>query len=374
MHSVKAHRVGGALADQHRQHDALEAAPSNYPRSIAPEDEAVAPSSPSDYSPLIRGFTSACGILPLSLGPHDRPRRILHDRDFTYVVTAHGVIDQLGTTSVLELDRNIRSPSLPFEEFVDDACILSHQGNPVVILGHAREQNQIACLVLGHGQVSRHITLRRDTVKRHGVSAMTSLMSPLKFASGGYDHRVHLWDIAQDLSGASAVELAIKHTSLVHSLLPIVDTSHKLVSVGADCDVPIYDMSSERVVQTLKTSCIPYHAHKTDLRSCTLLEVSHLETQFEIRDHRQPNQAVQRFGFLAGEKRGRFEKADSWSHFVVCGDRDGAVRLWDLRNVSTEVAYRQCFNDPVVQVVNTGPRLLACSKRNELACINFQDE
>jgi len=196
-------------------------------------------------------------------------------------------------------------------------------------------------------------------------------MSPLQFASGGYDHRVHLWDIAQDLSGASAVELAIKHASLVHSLLPIVDTGHKLVSVGADRDVPIYDMSAERVVQTLKTSCTPYHAHKTDSRFCILLEVSylvpeqycllnssqvsHLETQFEIRDHRLPSQAVQRFGFLTEEKRGRFEKglstsfsggiftlsmqpADSWSHFVVCGDRNGAVRLWDLRNVSTEVA------------------------------------
>lgn len=124
-------------------------------------------------------------------------------------------------------------------------------------------------------QDSRYITLRRDwnTAKRPGVSAVTSLMSPLKFASGGYDHRVHLWDIAQDLSGASAVELAIKHASTVHSLLPIVDTSHKLVSVGADRDVHIYDLSAERVAQTLKMSCIPFHAHKTDSRFCTLLEV-----------------------------------------------------------------------------------------------------
>lgn len=112
--------------------------------------------------------------------------------------------------------------------------------------------------------------------KKTGVSAVTPLMSPLKFASGGYDHRVHLWDIAQDLSGASAVELAIKHASVVHSLLPIVDTSHKLVSVGADRDVAIYDMSAERVVQTFEMSCIPFHAHKTHLPSCTLLEVSQL--------------------------------------------------------------------------------------------------
>lgn len=84
---------------------------------------------------------------------------------------------------------------------------------------------------------------------------------------------MHLWDLAHDLSGASAVELAIKHTSLIHSLLPIVDTSHKLVSVGADRDIPIYDLSAERVAHTLKVSCTPYHAHKTDSRSCTLFEV-----------------------------------------------------------------------------------------------------
>lgn len=110
-------------------------------------------------------------------------------------------------------------------------------------------------------------------MKNPGVSAVTSLMSPLKFVSGGYDHRVHLWDIAQDLFSASAVELAIKHTSVVHSLLPIVDTSHKLVSVGADCSAHIYDMSAERIVQTLKMSCIPFHAHETDSPSYTLFEV-----------------------------------------------------------------------------------------------------
>lgn len=68
-----------------------------------------------------------------------------------------------------------------------------------------------------------------------------------------------------------------------------------------------------------------------------------------------PNQAAQRFGFLTEERRGRFEKglstspfsqffdfniqpADSWSHFVACGDRNGAVHLWDLRRASTEIA------------------------------------
>lgn len=156
IRSVEDQRIGGSLSDQHHILEAVRLNRSrDYP--VALEDEAEVLPSPPDYSPLVRGFTSACGNLPLSLGPHDRPRRILHDHDFTYVVTAHGIIDQIDATSMLKLDRNIRSPALPFEESVDDACILSHQGQPVIILGHAREQNQITFLSLGHGQVNMAI-------------------------------------------------------------------------------------------------------------------------------------------------------------------------------------------------------------------------
>lgn len=155
-HSMEDHRIGGFLSDQLRQHDVLEAGRSGYHRdcSVILQDGAEVLPSPPDRSSLVRGFTLARGNLPLSLGPRDRPRRILHDDDFTCVVTAHGIIDQIVTTSALKLDHNIRSASLPFEESVDDACMQSHQGEPIIILGHAREQNQIAFLYLGHGQVN----------------------------------------------------------------------------------------------------------------------------------------------------------------------------------------------------------------------------
>jgi hypothetical protein len=149
-------RTGVSPSDRLRQHDIRVPARFRYPRgySVVLEDEAEVLPSPPDYNPLVPSFTSAYGNLPLSLGPHDRPRRILHEHDFTYVVTAHGIIDQVGATSMLKFDRNIRSPSLPSEEFIDDACILSHQGEAVIILGHAREQNQITFLNLEHGQVN----------------------------------------------------------------------------------------------------------------------------------------------------------------------------------------------------------------------------
>jgi WD40 repeat protein len=93
------------------------------------------------------------------------------------------------------------------------------------------------------------------------------------FASGGYDHGVHLWTLKDDLSSASPLQLAIKHNSVVQSLVPIRDTSHKLVSASADNNVHIWDLSSERIVNTVKTSNSVFHAHPTSSPFCILLEV-----------------------------------------------------------------------------------------------------
>ncbi|KAF9246943.1 hypothetical protein BU15DRAFT_38870 [Melanogaster broomeanus] len=331
--------------------------------------------SPTAEDALVLGASLACRNLRLPLGSHDKPRRVLHDPSSIHIVTAHGVVDQVSEIGGLKLCRNIRSPVLPLGEFVEDACILSLQDASAVVLAHSREEDQLTLLASRYGQVSQPRTLRYDwnTAKKPGVSALAALMQPLKFASGGHDHQVHIWDVAEDLSGASATKLAIKHTAMINSLLPIVDTSHKLVSVGADCNIHLWDMSAERVAHSFKTSSIPYHAHKTDSRFCTLLEVAHLEMQFELRDLRMvPEHAVQRFGFNTEEKHGRFMKGDTWSHFFVCGNRNGGVRLWDLRNVSIQLPPFQCFEDPVVQVVKKGSHVLACSKKNELALINFE--
>ena len=155
VRSTEDSQIGGHLSVQFRQRYAIEAVPSSFFKDslavLGGEVETV--SSSPVHSTLVRGFTFA-GIIPLSLGSHDRPRRLLCDGDSTYVVTAHGVIDKVSATDVLKLDRNIRSPPLPFDEFVHDACILPHLGEPVIILGHAREQNQISLLNLSHSQVN----------------------------------------------------------------------------------------------------------------------------------------------------------------------------------------------------------------------------
>lgn len=156
------------------------------------------------------------------------------------------------------------------------------------------------------------------------------MMQPQSFVSGGYDHVVHIWTVKEDFTSASPSQLAIKHAAAVQSLLPIRDTSHKLISASADTHVHIWDFSSERVVNTMKTSNSVYHAHKTSSPYCTLLEVrpffridstsslirnfiqvANRELQFELRDHRLvPKLAVQRFGYKAAEFHGRFIKGE----------------------------------------------------------------
>jgi WD40 repeat protein len=72
------------------------------------------------------------------------------------------------------------------------------------------------------------------------------MLQPSMFATGTIDHFVYLWKVQEGFS-TSMQHLAIKHTALIQSLLPIQDSSHKLLSAGADCTVNIYDLSSERV-------------------------------------------------------------------------------------------------------------------------------
>lgn len=99
------------------------------------------------------------------------------------------------------------------------------------------------------------------------------MMQPLSFATGGADHAVHLWNIDHNLQTTYSSPLVITHTSLIHSLLPICDSSHKLVSSGADCSVNVYDLSSERVMDVIKLSNPAFHVHRTGSPSTLLIQV-----------------------------------------------------------------------------------------------------
>lgn len=110
--------------------------------------------------------------------------------------------------------------------------------------------------------------------KSTGLSAICSMMQPLSFATGGTDHAIHIWNVDRNLQATcSGSPLMIKHTSLIYSLLPIQDSSHKLVSSGADRRVNVYDLSSERVVSTILLSNPGFHIHRLENPSTLLIQV-----------------------------------------------------------------------------------------------------
>ena len=202
------------------------------------------------------------------------------------------------------------------------------------------------------------------------------MTQPGTFATGGYDHLVNLWSLPNDGDSSPPVPsapLAIKHSSAIHSLIPVLDTSHKLLTGGADCTLAIYDLSSERTVNMLKLSNPIYHVHAVASPFCALLEVcsfpiavkyylltlgrqlSHREFQFEVRDYRLvPETPALRFGYSNAKVHGRYTRGSFrpvsfitihsspflgvggvCSQIFACGgNEDGCVRLWDLRKSS----------------------------------------
>ncbi|KAG1753850.1 WD40-repeat-containing domain protein [Suillus paluster] len=331
------------------------------------------PNDQNELLPVIPALilSPAPGPSRVPLDAHDKPRRVLiADWNSTLIsVSMHGFVESLDMPSLVSR-HNLCRPTAPAQESVDDACILHTGDSSVVVLAHAREEKQISYLISQtcRGTSRRVVDRPWNKTKKGGTSVVSTMMQPLMFASGGHDHAVHLWNLSEDLKNVSSTLLAIKHTSVIQSLLPIRDTSHKLISAGADCNVHLWDLSSERVVHTFKTSNSPYHAHKTESPFCTLLEVGHRDLQFELRDHRMvPEHPAERFGFYTTELHGRFIKGDTWSHFFASGSRNGCVRLWDLRNVRKQPAFVSCFsNDQVVQVLKTESDLLAFSKRGDV--------
>ncbi|KAI0069001.1 hypothetical protein BV25DRAFT_1910723 [Artomyces pyxidatus] len=279
------------------------------------------------------------GIIRLPKDQHDKPRRILllPDNDSVFCASLHGFIYRVDRTPPRKRTA-VRSPDLISPELIDDACIISSPSGPRVVLGHVQHDEKQISLFPLYGDSVLSLTRGRQGDKNGGISAVTAMTEPGTFASGGFDHAVHLWSLDESASKAHARPLAIRHTSLVQSLIPIRDTSRKLMTAGADCNVHLWDLSSERVVNTMKTSNSAFHVHATPLPYCVLLEVAHRELQFELRDYRLvPERPVQRFGYYTPKIHGRFMKGSLAAHQYACGDRDGRVRLWDLRNPTKEL-------------------------------------
>ncbi|KAJ7179814.1 hypothetical protein C8R43DRAFT_970536 [Mycena crocata] len=308
---------------------------------------------------------------------HDKLRRLLPSTPHSpsVIVSMYGGLEVLNVAS--RKHWLIAQDPSPTKEAVDDACLVTYGSRSIAVFGHSRDKQQLSFIDtndINNGIVSA-IDLKRpwNSAKKGGVSAVAPMLHPLMFASGGYDHCVHLWTLKDDFSSASPEKLNITHTSQVQSLLAIHDTSHKLISAGADCNVHSWDLSSERIVSTIKTSNSVYHAHLTTSPFCTLLELAHRELQFEIRDHRLiPTIPVQRFGYIGLQPHGRYMKGASLSNCFASGDRVGNVCLWDLRSTNKPSAQIECFNNQkIAHLVFQSSRLIACSENNQIRLVKY---
>ncbi|KAJ7638665.1 WD40-repeat-containing domain protein [Roridomyces roridus] len=307
---------------------------------------------------------------------HDKLRRFLYSpgSSTSFVVSAHGLLEGI---DVAARKNWLISQDSGREAIVDDACLVDAGNLSIPVVGYSRDEQQLSLMKIDGDGVVSAIDLKRpwNSKKKGGVSAVAPMMQPLSFASGGYDHVVHFWRLGDDLSSASAQHLNIKHNSQVQSLLAIHDSSHKLLSAGADCSVHFWDLGSERVVHTLRPSSSVYHVHPTSSPFCTLLEVAHRELQFEIRDHRTvPASPVQRFGYACPQFRfhGRYMKGTTLSNCFASGDRAGNVRLWDLRNTKTPRSEFECFpGQKMAHVVSHSSQLFACSQNNQIRFVKL---
>ncbi|KAF9076378.1 WD40-repeat-containing domain protein [Rhodocollybia butyracea] len=319
-----------------------------------------------------------CDATRVYTGKNDKVRRVLtNDTSLAYLVSMRGTIDTVDTASVIRRDP-IPQKRSHIVTMLDDACLVSDGCRDFAILGHVCDDaSQVSLIRIEQNSIVHAVSLKRPwNISRRGGVGSLCTMDQLTFATGGYDHVVHLWKLNQNYSSAFAQPLAISHSKVVQSLLPVCDTSHKLMTAGADCKVHVYDLSSERVVNTIKTSKSVYHLHGTHSPFCTLIELGHLELQFELRDHRMvPVQAVQRFGYPAGQTPGRYMKGASLDacQLFSCGDKKGNVRLWDLRNTDKIVSETSCFpkSQRVAQVLFHNSRLLASSENGEISVIDY---
>ncbi|KZV69165.1 hypothetical protein PENSPDRAFT_686650 [Peniophora sp. CONT] len=354
--------------------------------SPPPSPEPTLDSLPTDeFEMAVEGTVS----LPND-NKRDKPRRVLVDRPSGSVFTLmhHGFVDRYGRAS--RRRTNVYIPPVPAKEYAEDACSIDLRDGLHMIVAHSHLSGGKELTLISRSGNVHHFKRRLRPGDKAGASAVCALPNPRRFVAAGSDHSIYQWTITASAppssarldsdsedefkAGFSAHErvLPYKHTSAVYALLPISNTL--LASGGADCAVRIFDMGAQTLAHTLSPSNAVFNLHSlaTTHPHSILLEVSHKELQFEVRDTRlEKTSRVTRFGWDAGRTSGKYVRGAVRGEVFACGDRDGVVRVWDLRNTRRPIETKSVFRGAkVVQVVFDGGKMYAVSEGNELAFIN----
>ncbi|RPD74442.1 WD40 repeat-like protein [Lentinus tigrinus ALCF2SS1-7] len=317
----------------------------------------------------------AVELVLMRVDPHDKPRHlfVLPSPSGVLSVTMRGSFDLVEQEPLRRTALRTAGMSEEARQLIDDACLLRSSQGHVVALGRVGDAQQLSVVRILDKVVTDVGTFDRPTQpgKKGGISAICGLPQAGSFATGGYDHIVHRWSLEEHL--ATPARLPIRHTSTIQSLLHLRDSSDKLLSGSADCSVTVYDISAERVINSLKLSNSVYQVHAAPSPSCALLEVGHRELQFEVRDLRLvPTASVVRFGYPNVKVHGRYTRGAVRDHIFACGgsEKDGCVRLWDLRKPSEVLKSIQCFpGRKAIQIAFDGAQMIACSEDHQLALL-----
>jgi len=310
-------------------------------------------------------------VIHIAMHSADKPRLVLLDpsvgsSNHIFSVTMRGALSSIHRNETRSDTHNLLPGTSVPGERVDDACLIPAKRGSYIAIGHVRDSRQIGLYDVTHDKARHVVWLERplDPSRKGGISSMCTMTKPGMFASGGYDHRVHLWTIPSNPVRTSSEMLSIKHSSVVNALLPVKDTSHKLLTGGADCIVNVFELSSERVVNTFKTSNSVFQLHPSLSEFCTLLEVAHRDLQFEIRDRRLvPEDPVQRFGYKTTNFPSRYSKGSVRSTTFASGDANGSVRFWDFRKLNEPYSTVDVFpGRRIKQVLFNEAELVVCSE------------
>ncbi|TRM68274.1 WD40-repeat-containing domain protein [Schizophyllum amplum] len=360
--------------------------------SPAADDEIISIADSSDAEESSLHHALLCpqdGIIRIeSHQQRDKPRRLLMRGDpggtigasGLYTVSMHGVVNHVYADplrfshTLLKMDDKTDTQMIDRHNSIDDACVLSDGTDEHFVFGHKNGSPEL-CVARVRDQKLVEYRSLQQVRSRKGVSAVCALPQPLTFATGGYDHSIHLWQLDRTLSCSPRILSVIRHASTVQALLPLHDKSSKLITAGADSVVNVYDLPSERVINTFKASVSVYHLHPTSFASCALLEVGHLEQQWEIRDLRKvPDRPVVRFGYTAGETHGRYMKGSAHAHLFAGGDTKGNVRLWDVRKTTKPLSVVEGLPGQKVSQVTfrNSSQLVVCSEANYLRVLDLQ--
>ncbi|KAF9057757.1 hypothetical protein BJ165DRAFT_1521108 [Panaeolus papilionaceus] len=196
------------------------------------------------------------------------------------------------------------------------------------------------------------------------LTAKGSRKDAIELFTGGYDKVIRLWSVT-DSNIATSEEImrtmTIPDALILNNSRLLIATSSRLVTVD------LGHLTARPT--TARFSNLVHQMHVSRLApNVIVMEVKHLEYQFEIFDDRI-GRGFNRvpdchFGYRGkGGSLSRFSRGDINGYAFVKGYDDGTLCRWDFRNLRTPALdIKEVDFDPIVHTVFNGPEIITYGK------------